>query len=153
MRFVLYSNQKSIISKLIRWQTRGQYSHAALLTSDGSIIESMEGIGVRSRSSITEGAEGDSYDVFTVQTTENQDKIIEMFAGHQIGKKYDYLGILRFLTREPNYNQKNRYFCSELVFDAFGYAGIDLFKDMQGWEVSPALLSHTPLATKLTIKA
>lgn len=150
MRFVLYANQKSIVSRLIRWQTRGQYSHAALLTSDGSIIESMEGIGVRSRKSVDADIGDDTFDIFTVATTENQDKIIEMFAGHQIGKGYDYLGVLRFLTRKPNYNQKDRYFCSELVFDAFSYAGVDLFKDMQGWEVSPALLAHTPLATKLT---
>jgi hypothetical protein len=44
---VLLFRGKGVISTLIRWQTRGEYSHAALLMPDGMIVESWQGAGVR----------------------------------------------------------------------------------------------------------
>src|SRR5579871_2617400 len=41
MRIALYQG-KSLISLLIRWQTRSQYSHAAFLLDDGSVIEAWQ---------------------------------------------------------------------------------------------------------------
>lgn len=41
MRIALYQG-KSAISRLIRWQTRSQYSHAAFLLDDGSVIEAWQ---------------------------------------------------------------------------------------------------------------
>jgi hypothetical protein len=41
MRIALYQG-KSLISRAIRWQTRSQYSHAAFLLDDGSLIEAWQ---------------------------------------------------------------------------------------------------------------
>src|SRR5215469_1941664 len=41
MRIALYQG-KSLISLLIRWQTRSRYSHAAFLLDDGSVIEAWQ---------------------------------------------------------------------------------------------------------------
>jgi hypothetical protein len=68
------------------------------------------------------------------------------FAHQHIGKPYDYLSVARFISRRSeSIHSKEKWFCSEFVFAAFQAAGLNLLRDTEAWEVSPGLLSKSPL--------
>lgn len=131
---------RGLLSAAIRWQTASQYSHAAVVLPDGKIIEAWQGEGVR----ITTLDSVQGVDFFKVWLTSTQrDEVLRFLAG-QIGMGYDYLGVLRFLTRFRG-APDNRWFCSELVFAAFLHAGVPLLARTEAHEVSPGMLSRSTL--------
>lgn len=134
---------RGILSALIRWQTWSNYSHAALVLPDGSIVEAWHrGPGVRKK----QLTDMKGVDIFSVKgLTAEQSKIAKGFALDQIGQKYDYFGVLRFLNRRK-VSDNGKWFCSELVYAAFKEAGVHLLsKDTDPSRVSPGLLSRSPL--------
>lgn len=158
----------SWIGKLIEWQTRSHYSHAALVfagpgeelehTADRNrparlceVVESREFHGVR----ITDGIVREPHtavDLFSVPLlTTDQTSRLREFAHQHIGKPYDYLSVARFISRRSeSIHSKEKWFCSEFVFAAFQAAGLGpsrtgLLRDTEAWEVSPGLLSKSPL--------
>lgn len=145
MQIALYQGT-SWISKAIRWQTRGQYSHAAIMFDDGSIIEAWHNPGyVREQYSLSDGhTPGIVVDIYKVETTREQDATIRVFLLEQIGKKYDYRAIARFISRSKRDNP-DRWFCSELVFEAFRRAGVHLLERVESHKVHPAMLGYSPL--------
>jgi uncharacterized protein YycO len=142
---ILLFRGRGLLSAAIRWQTRSRYSHAAILLHDEqTIIEAWPGAGVRAKS-FNGWDDWDGIDYFSVDADFNSYRL-ENFLHAQLGKRYDYLGVLRFLSRDSDEDQKNkRWFCSELVFAAFAHAGVDLFRDTRAWEVSPGMLSKSQL--------
>jgi uncharacterized protein YycO len=144
MRFVL-SRSGNVISKGIRWWSRGKWSHARLLFDDGVIIEA---VWPRVRKVVFNPTEDQgNYQIFEVQTTRQQHADILSYAQLQIGKRYDLIGDLHFVTRQDYASQPDtKWFCSDLVFESFREGGIDLFWDTRGWEVWPDLLKRSMLA-------
>jgi hypothetical protein len=138
---VLLFRGRGIISSLIRWQTRGTYSHAAFLLRDGRIVEAWQGRGVHVR-------ELDSFDGiarFSIpEMTDEQWDVALGYALSQVGKGYDYWGVLRFLSRRMQ-PENDRWFCSELVVESLNQAGVYPFKRTRPSEVSPGLLSISPI--------
>jgi uncharacterized protein YycO len=147
----------SWIGKLIEWQTRSHYSHAALVFPSREfapsnpevlegceVVESREFHGVR----VTDGIvrePGTAVDLFRVAATDRQAFEVREFARRQIGKPYDYTMVARFISRRgESIHSKQNWFCSELVFAAFLHAGLALLRDTAPWEVSPGLLSKSP---------
>lgn len=151
MKFLLV-NGSSFVSKLIKWQTRGHYSHAALRFDDGLVIEAKEFIGVRQLavSDWIIQTSPNEWQTFEVPATPAQVAAIRAFALAQVGKPYAYGQIARFITRQDYATQPDdKWFCSELVFEAFKRAGLELFRNTEGWEVAPFLLEKSPLAEAL----
>jgi hypothetical protein len=138
---VLLFRGRGLISALIRWQTRGEYSHAAFLLPDGQILESWPGAGVRIKR-LTDYKGIDVYDVLGI--TPEQWASALSFAQSQLGKKYDYWSIIRFVSRR-NLPQNDKWFCSELLFVSLMMAGFHLFERVEGSAISPAVLAITPL--------
>lgn len=134
----------SFLSRLIRWKTWGKWSHASILTPDFKIYESWT-TGVRKvddyRQDQTPGTVVHFFDVIGL-TDEQSEKVIE-FCNKQLGKKYDFWGIFGFLFRKK-YESSNKWFCSELVYAAFKYAGVELLNDIEAYKVSPTHLSYSP---------
>ncbi len=133
---------KGILSRLIMWQTRGDYSHTSLVLPDGRQIEAWsDGVKVNAKFD----AHSSKVELFTVTATDEQIAQIVAFAQNEIGCKYDWYGDFCFLTRmHPNPSNK-RWFCSELVYAALAAGGINLFRATEAAEVSPALLARSPL--------
>jgi len=136
---------KSWLSRLIRWQTRSQYSHASavLLGLDPVTIEAVEGIGVHKL-----GFRGFQPDVdyFLAPLTEEQERAAVEFLEEQIGKPYDWSMVARFISRRQEARKTSgKWFCSELVFAAIKKAGVALLSGCEPWEVSPGLLAKSPL--------
>lgn len=131
---------QSIIGKLIQWQTRGQYSHASVAIANGYRFESKEFKGVLfNREHPTE-----EIHFYRINLSlEEQEKCLE-FIKRVNGLEYDYKMVMRFMSRRGvSYKSKDKYFCSELIFDMLASAGVFLFNNTQGWEVSPQLLSRS----------
>lgn len=132
---------RGIVSKLIEWQSRSKFSHASMLFSDGVVIESREFVGVHRLPKLV-NRPGEIIDVFEVLTNQKQEHAIRSFAEAQVGKRYDYRSIVRFMTREPVTNwQMNNWFCSELAFASFDAGGIRLLNTIRAWAVNPGHLS------------
>jgi len=140
---------KGVISALIRWQTRSKYSHAALLLPNGDIIEAWQGLGAGVR--IKRGLDSwDGVEIYAVPsaTAAAWNEVIG-FARSRVGAGYDYWSVARFISRRhmpPN----DKWFCSELVFAAFRFAGIHLLR-AESQEVSPGMLSRSPLITRVYV--
>lgn len=145
---VLLFHGRGIISSLIRWQTRGNYSHAALLLPNGQILESWQGAGVRVKTL----KNWDGIDIYHVDGIKSDQWVSAIkFAEAQLGKKYDYRAILRFLTRKK-LSSNDRWFCSELVFEALRQAGVKLLDRIDSSAVSPSTLSISPILTKYNVE-
>jgi uncharacterized protein YycO len=138
---VLLFRGRGFISGAIRWQTRSVYSHAALLTPEGRIVEAWQGAGVR----VTDIEDWEGIDRFVIPSmTPEQGRIAVNFALSQVGMEYDYWSVLRFVSRR-SLPGNVKWFCSELVFAALRHAGVKLLDRIEPGEVSPGMLALSPL--------
>lgn len=151
--YVLLTHTHDPVSRLIQWQTRGQYGHAALVNRDGHLIEAVQGKGVI-QSNITKYNAKD-YDLYQIVpliniNTKYYDPIKGWaFAEDQIGKPYDWTMVIRFITRRQETRKTHgKWFCSELVFASLQKAGLSLLARTKPWEVSPAMLARSPYLIK-----
>lgn len=144
---ILLFKGRGFISTMIRWQTRSHYSHAALLLRDGStIIEAWQGEGVRKK----QIGDWNDVDTFHVDVSDQVWDAVIAFAEAQIGKPYDYVQVLRFVSRRKPVDD-GKWFCSELAFEAFRWNGVKLLDRVPGSAVSPAMLSWSPLLKSSTV--
>lgn len=136
----------SLVSKLIRWQTRGVYSHVAFWMPDGSCMEAREFGGVRHVANLsvrhTPGTEVDIYS-FPKLSPEKVEHL-NQFLISQLGCGYDYRSVLRFISRRDA-GSKDKWFCAEWVAAAIQGEGVDLLSRIHAWAISPAMLSYSPL--------
>ena len=144
---ITFHRSNSIISKVIRYVTRGKYSHVAVILNDGSVIDARPFQGVKRHRNINCCNKGDTVEIYDVKLTPNQEKIIEQFLIKQICKKYDYFSVFNFTLHatEKNRKLKGKWFCGELTFSAFKKAKCNLLNNVDGWKVSPTILSYSPL--------
>jgi len=155
---------KGKISRLIKWQTRSSESHTAWLCRDGSLIESWQKRGVdhvpnTSSLAATLGVNHTPGTMVRLFRIEPQPSIllspekfdmIEGFLRQQVGKKYDWRSVARFVTRrEEHPNDKDKWFCTELVFASVLEAAIALLARTKAHEVSPGMLLRSPLLVEL----
>jgi len=122
---ILQFRGNSWLSRVIQAQTRSPYSHSALLTADYHLIEAWHGVGVTATPLEDHPHSGGTWvDVFDVRADYDESAVLD-FALRQVGKRYDYRAVLRFLSRRDA-PDNDRWFCSELVAAAFAAGGLDL---------------------------
>lgn len=157
MRIALYQG-KSPISRLIRWQTRSPYSHAAFLLDDGSVIEAWQpcvreisparhsSLATRHFAALSrQHTPGTTVDIFkfVAPLTADENRQLEFLARRDVGTPYDYRGIIRFLTRQRD-GRSRRLFCSEQVFARCRQIGRPLLERTEAWRVPPDWLARSP---------
>jgi len=142
MKILLYKG-KSIISKMIKFQTRSKYSHVAVMLEDGSAYEAWQKGGVRHIDSPFDGHKpGTEIDVYAIYGKYDEPTVVE-FLQQQLGAKYDYASVLRFVSRR-HAGDNNKFFCSELALMAFIEGGLSLL-NADPSEMSPRDVSISPL--------
>lgn len=135
---------KGLLSSLIRWQTRGDYSHAALLLPGGTkVIESWPGVGVRFHT-ITDWSGIDVYSVHGLLSAQWDMALAFATRQERLQCPYDWRDDLRFLTRTKG-GEPGKWFCSELVMASFARGGVKLLQRVEDWRVSPEMLATSPL--------
>lgn len=137
------------MSTMIRWQSRSRYSHAAVVTPKGTIIEAWQGKngGVREKNL----SDWTGIDVFDVpDLTHGQSNRVWQWLTGKVAQRcrYDYWGVARFLSRRSA-PSNDKWFCSELVFEAFRQARCPLLVNIPAWKVYPGILSYSPRAELL----
>lgn len=143
MRILLYQG-KSVISRIIRWQTRSRYSHAAIELDSRQIIEAWHVGGVRLLESVYEGHTPRTVvDCFEVDGDYDGDAV-EGWLLRQVGQKYDFTAIARFMSRR-DHPTNGKWFCSELTAEAFKIGGLELLRRIPPSHISPRDLSLSPL--------
>ena len=115
----------SITSHLIKLQTRSKYSHIGVMLQDGSVVEAWQGTGVRQiENAFTGHADNTLIDVFSINADFDEPATTKYLL-EQIGKKYDYKSVWRFLSRR-NAPDNESLFCSELAELALIAGGLRL---------------------------
>jgi hypothetical protein len=153
---ILLYKGKSFVSKLIKWQTWSDYSHAAWWCQDGTVIEAWHKKTVTGKLKLTlkEGVQRhDSPATIHTPGTEIQcfmipgrdEAAVEQFLISQIGKDYDFAPVLRGFTFRVKRDNADKWFCSELIFAACQNALVTLLRCLPPWKVSPGILSCSPL--------
>jgi uncharacterized protein YycO len=141
---ILLYKGKSFVSKLIKWQTFGPYSHAAWWLRDGTVIEAWHKGGVTHNDSpATLHTPGTEIDVFSIPGID--DFAVEQFLISQVGRKYDFAPVLRGFIFRVKRDNPDKWFCSELVHAACDAAGTQLLHRVPDWKIPPTLLSYSPL--------
>ncbi len=137
-----------LLSRVIRWQTRSEYSHAAWVRADGSVIEAWGFYGVRHVATPWSiHREKESVDLWAVDgITRTQTRLVENFLVSQLGQSYDWLSVLRFVSRQPAPDDE-RWFCSELVAEALRKAGLPLL-NAPSYLISPG---HIPWSLSVSL--
>lgn len=140
----------SLVSRAIRWQTRSEYSHAAWMLPDGSVIEAWRS-GVRHvPSPFVNHSPGTEIDVYAVDgLTSRQARDVRDFLLAQVGRGYDWLSVLRFVSRREG--ASSRWFCSELVHAALAEAGVELLRG-PSWQFAPGHLAWSPLVSRVHVE-
>ena len=143
---------RGILSSLIKWQTRSEYSHASLVLPDDSLLEALQGHGVIHSRTLAEMR--DPVDVYALPDLDDiaHANALE-FARQQLGKPYDYLMVARFVTRRQETRRTSgKWFCSELVYAAFAFGALRSLLhpvNVEPWQVSPETLSYSPLLVRV----
>lgn len=147
MRIALYQGV-SLISRLIRWQTRSRYSHAAFLCDDGWVIEAWQPCVRMVPNLSVQHTPRTVVDIFEFITplTAGENRELVYLARRDVGVPYDYLSIIRFLTREREARSSRRkLFCSEMVFARCQQIGRELLVRTEAWRVPPDWIARSPL--------
>lgn len=137
--------RNNLVSKIIRFLTRGQYSHSAIKINN-FVFEAKE------FNRVCESTDwiikkGDSIDIYAIEIPSSEKLKLANFLGQQIGKKYDYmmvLGFLFFVTSEKR-RSRGKWFCSELIFAALKKINVIILNNVEAWKVHPSELSYSPL--------
>jgi len=137
---------KSWVSKAIKFVTRGQYSHTAIMLADDCIVEAWEGSNsVRVITSLADGHKlGTPVDIYSVRMGAEQERVFREFVIAQVDKKYDYWGIFGFLRRK-DLQRGESWFCSELFAAGCEKAGVTLLKNVRPSQVSPSMVTRSPI--------
>jgi uncharacterized protein YycO len=124
-----------IVDKLIGCFSRGEYSHAEVVFADGrSWSSSFQDGGVRFKDISYSHPERWNDITFVISDNVNA-KLLE-FCEANVGKKYDWLGVLAFII--PVKQSHNRLFCSEAIVKAFQH--VNLLGGLRASKTSPSEL-------------
>lgn len=145
------------VSKLIQWKTTSAYSHVSVVV-DGEMslaIESNTGSQSGVRALDLRKLDAKIVDVFRIKKENGfkPEQVISYLVSC-LGCKYDYpgvfyLGLLKVLGQQKKANEwqiKKDYFCSELVYEAFKSAGLDIVPQIGSSETtSPGDIAKSPI--------
>jgi uncharacterized protein YycO len=118
-----FTKNSSVVSKLIRLFTWSEFSHVEFVLNEGLLGAQVDGVKIRP----FDYAKCE-YVYRYVDCTIPQYNLVIDYATKQIGKPYDFTGIIN-LALHRNWREKDSWFCSELVAASFEAAGIYLIRD------------------------
>ena len=171
---IIVSTTDAFGSAAIRKLMGNTISHAALYVGDGMLVEAVEG-GVELKT-LEQALADDSLAVAFRHPSLSEEQRLKVrdFAGQKIGKKYDFVALVKHLTyrldratwcpRKEGAERlscenwvgrinlgtrtNDKWFCSELVFAAFQHAGAPLTSQPPHWQ-APQDIVELELAERL----
>lgn len=126
MKVIYTHTPYSIISNLIRLFTFSKFSHCAIYISDKFIVDSTFTTGVRINSVEDYLREFPYQEIVEIEVPD--DKAAAQFALAQVGKPYDWTALVSIVLQR-NWQEPDRWFCSELVEATLAAGGTKRFRD------------------------
>lgn len=127
------TNPRNPLSWVIRAGSWSKWSHVAIIDGD-DVIEAVAIDGVVVTPLADRKASDPTWQIVTLPCAK-PDAVISA-ARSQLGKPYDYTGVLG-IGLHRDWQQTNRWFCSELVAWAFEQGGSPLFRAGASRRVTP----------------
>lgn len=143
---IQFSTTNHISSKMIGFMTWSWASHTDFVLPDGTLFGALameNGGGVR-KHILTP-----SYTRIERYTVDAPESILDI-ALAQEGKPYDWGGIFGVLARNRNWEDDDKWFCSELVAYCFKKAGVPLIND-EPYRITPRDLLVSPLLKRVDL--
>jgi uncharacterized protein YycO len=139
MRVVLV-RANTLSSLLIRARLWENWSHAAVLLQNGEVIDAtFKAGGVRRRKLEDVLKHASAFKIIDLPVT---DPVAAMtFLHAQIGKPYDWRGIMGWITSDRDWRDSSAWFCFELVAAVAEAGGLDAWHDLKrvsGWQLEQA---------------
>lgn len=138
-----FSTTNGFGSAFLRWVQRCEYSHVEAVFDDYTIgAKLLGGVKVRPLEDTSKVME-----YAYIDCTDMQYEEFYLFMHSVIGAKYDiraYIGFLFFRKDQD----KDRWFCSELILEALEHAGIKVLDRTPSWFCEPRDLLISPLIMK-----
>lgn len=137
VQLAFYKGKGRLFDKLIRWWTKGRYSHCELVFKDGAFFsaDAWKGI-VRFEKVDANPANWDFVDVPMDTFDENR---LYRWCLAQEGKGYDWLGIVGAQILPLSIEDPLLYFCSEVCVE--GLQQVGKLKGVVACDVSPSRLA------------
>ena len=147
----LYQND-SFVSRLIRFWTHSKYSHSEVWNTDigESVSAEAHGVVLKQMPVLTRHGRGQKVDAFSYDRplSLEEEQAVWRSALGMVGWKYDYFSVFLGFTlglKEPKASL-SKWFCSEVVVEAFRLAKLPLLRRTPASRVSPRDLA---MSTKL----
>jgi len=141
----------SFYSKVIKWFQWGNPNthifyiyEEELHKEDPIILESIAGYGVHKDRLSEAHTPNTPYQIYSLKVTTKQKRIIEEYLEQQIGKSYDYRGLLGFASRKDT-NDNNKLFCTELIYQALNAASVKIYRTLRPIQIYPSLAIESQL--------
>lgn len=133
-----FSRGKHLISDLIPFISRGQYSHVSIVIDYHTLLSArmLHGVGYHKRDTTQYKAQ----EYWCIHDTTDT---ALMWATSKIGCGYDYRGVLAFLHLFTLLQQEDeKFFCSEYASELVKLSGVfeKIPYDWENWKVSPVEL-------------
>lgn len=149
----------SAVSRTIRFMTWSRVSHTAWEMDDGRVIEAWHRpSGVRILDNFEQGHKpGTVVKAYRLPTTDYFFLMLaEIYMLNQVGKKYQFNGVFRFLSRRDQQQfdpatfkigsyEPKKWFCSCLIFAGLMHGKVNLLENVPPWRASPGLVNLSPL--------
>ena len=148
---ILLYDRKGWVNKLIKFKRGEKYSHAAIASYPGYMLEAVQ------------GKMCDEYplrlDGLAAIYRHREDEVdfelgYEWFQQEARGQKYDWLGLLSFSFAQFQGRENNKMFCSEFVARFFAKISAPLFSTVTDADaVSPGMIPYSPRVYSIWIRA
>ena len=135
----------SLVSKAIKWFTRSNYSHVSYIDGSGQVYEAWPPRARITPSYNVGHAAGTIIDLYRCPMSPTQEATMVAYLTGCIGIKYDFAGVLGFISRRAGAQRQDKLFCSEMIVDACRAAGVILIERTPSYAISPGHLSTSPL--------
>ena len=136
---IIFTRHRTLVSLILRSFLWSPWSHCALIDGD-NVVDAIVPIGVR-EVPLADLLRASSHHEIRQFPCKDRDAVLRA-ARSQIGKPYDWLGILGIVLSQ-RWETTNRWFCSELIAWSFEQADSPLFR-ARPFRVTPRDLSMLP---------
>lgn len=123
---VIFARRTNVFSFLLRTITWSAWSHCALITDRGTVVEALWGQGVVETPLSEVLARSSKVGYRTIACPD--DAAAQAFALAQVGKPYDYAGVVG-LALHRDWRRDDAWWCSELLEAAAAAGGNQRFID------------------------
>ena len=133
---LIFSRSSGLFSPLVQVGTWSSFSQCGILTKENTIVESAFTLGGVVETSFTSFIERVKYYEIVELDCVDADAIIAA-ARSQIGKPYDWTGLIGIAVRKRDWQEDDSWFCSELIAWAFDRGSTPLFNREDIHRITP----------------